>query len=365
MTAPSIIEIHPGSDTEGVILSDQVYVVFDQEVDRTTVQILLEGPDTDRWSGPDLVRWDNPDTDTDDAVLASPGYKGLLSGTLTFEKVDESGSGVSGYDYTGNGSLWRTKAVFTPSEPFAVNVQYRVYIVGDEDTEDAILVGASSRTVFDVLKGSNMGDGNVAFDGGYVGTQENTFHVKVIESGEASDGLTFQYWTANAPLIVRELKTKENSQLLADGVTVKFSGDFVINDDFSVFVKPGVRMETTYTWLFTTGSGSISVVPSSVVSSPSVPVGGFDESDGVASSSELTIVETTPVQRATNLDPYSVERIIIKFNMDIDEDTITDETVEVWTEPVNGDFGTNTIQFSGELSKILTVSGDTLIIQIA
>jgi hypothetical protein len=39
--------------------------------------------------------------------------------------------------------------------------------------------------------------------------------------------------------------------------------------------------------------------------------------------------------------------------------------VEVWTEPVNGDFEDNSIEYSGELSKILTVSGDTLTIQIA
>jgi hypothetical protein len=150
---------------------------------------------------------------------------------------------------------------------------------------------------------------------------------------------------------------------LNDGVFVRFEGDFEIDDEFSVCVKVGERMQNTYTWLFTTGAGSIQSVPSSVEQSPSVPVGGFS-STTTSATSAFSVLEVSPAERATNIDTDSIETIIVKFSDDIDTDTITDETVEIWSEPVNGDFSGNDIEFAGEISKILTVSGDTLTIQI-
>jgi hypothetical protein len=69
----------------------------------------------------------------------------------------------------------------------------------------------------------------------------------------------------------------------------------------------------------------------------------------------------TPAARATHLDPTSIDQIVIQFSADLDETTITDDTVTIWSEPVNGD---PDIEAEGELVKILTVSGDTLTIQI-
>jgi hypothetical protein len=361
MTAPSIEAIHPANTAEGVVLSDRISVIFDREVDHTTVQILLEGPDTDRWSGPDQVRWDNPDTEADDDVLATPGYKGVVAGSLTFEKVDSEGDGVSAFDYTGGGVMWRAKAIFTPTEPLAPNTEYRVWIIGDEETGDSIVSGVSSRTVFDPVKGANLGDGDAIFTGGYTGSiAEDIYTVRVKEAGDASDKLLFQFWRASAPLIVRELNTSQRSQLLNDGVFVQFDGDFEEDDEFTVEVRTGDRMQSTYTWIFTTGAGSIVTVSDSVEQSPSVAVGGFEgQATGVAAV--FSVVKITPVSRATNLDPESVEQITVQFSAAINETTITDDTVIITSEPVNGDPDT---EAEGEITKVLSVSGDTLIIQI-
>ena len=364
MAAPTIVEINPANSAEGVALADQIYVVFDQEVDQTTVQILLEGPDTDRWSGPEQVRWDEPNTDADDDVLASPGYKGIVAGSITFEKIDSDGNGVSALDYSGEGDLWRTKAIFTPTEQLAPNTEYRVWIMGDEDSGDTIVSGASSRTVFDTIIGANLGDGRVYFTGGYNGSNaEDVYHVKVKEAGDASDGLKFEWWKTSAPLLVRELDTRRSSQVLDNNVYVRFEGDFEVDDEFSVNVKTGERMQSTYTWIFTTGAGSIVTVPSSVEQSPSIPVGGFSSTTGAAAST-FGVVSVTPAERATNLDHATIDTITVKFSADVDASTITDDTVEIWSEPVNGDFHDNSIEYTGELAKILTVSGDTLTIQI-
>lgn len=364
MTAPSIVSINPANGAEGVVLSDSIYVIFDQEVDTTTIQILVEGADTDRWSGPDQARWDDPDTDADDDVLATPGYKGILAGSLTFERVDENGDAVIYYDYTGNGSLWRTKAVFTPAEPLAASTTFRVWVVGDETTGDDIESGASTRTVFDTAKGANLGDGDVYFTGGYSGTvEEDIYTVQIQEAGSASDKVLFKYWRASAPLVIRELYTSQRSQLLNDGVYVRFSGDFEINDEFTVHVKTGTRMESTYTWTFTTGAGSIATVPSTTYQS--TPVGGFTDTVVSTSADAFRVLSVTPANRATNLDPDTIDYITIQFSDDIDEDTISNDTVEVWTEPVNGIFDDNDIEYTGELVRAYSVDGDTLTIFIA
>jgi len=363
MTAPSIIEVYPVNGAEGVVLSDTIYVVFDQEVDTTSVEIFLEGPDTDRWSGPDQARWDNPNTDADDDVLASPGYKGIVPGSLSFEKVDEDGNGISALDYTGGGSLWRSKVVFTPTRPLSANTEYRIWIVGDEETGDSIVSGVSSRTVFDPAKGSNLGDGEATFSGGYIGSRpEDIYYIRIKETGSASDKILFQWWKASSPLVVRQLNTRENSQLLNEGVFVKFSGDFEEDDEFSVHVKSGERMQNTYTWVFTTGAGSIETVPSSSSEGAAVPAAGWDGLGAASGASGLRVLEITPASRATNLDPLSIETIVVKFSANLDEDTITDDTVQVWSEPVNGD---PQFEAQGELVKTLSISGDTLTIQIS
>lgn len=360
MTAPSIIEVHPANGAEGVVLSDQIYVVFDREVDHTTVQIMLETRDTDRWSGPEQVRWDNPDTDADDDVLATPGYKGMVDGVLSYEKVDEDGNDVSGFDYTGGGVNWRAKVTFTPDEPLAPNLQYRVWIIGDEETGDDIISGVAGRTVFDPVKGANLGDGDAVFSGGYTGTISNAYTVRVKEAGDASDKLLFQYWLDSAPLVIRELNTSQRSQLLGEGIYVRFDGDFEIDDEFTVQVRISDRMQSTYTWVFTTGAGSIITIPDSVTQTPSVPVGGFDSGTSSTTTAGFSVLALTPESRQSNIDPLTILEATVLFSDDIDEDTITDDTVTVWSEPVNGD----SVQFEadGAITKTLSVSGATLTI---
>lgn len=367
MAAPAIVEVNPTPDAEGVALADRIFVVFDQEIDPTSIQIVVEGPDTDRWSGPDQVRLDDTNTDADDPILTTPGYKGVLGGTLSFEKVDSEGNGVSAYDYSGLGDIWYTKVVFTPTMQLAALKEYRVYIMGSEESTEDFTCGVSSRTVYDTVRGANLGDGSATFTGGYTGGTADVINVKIKEAGNASERIRFQYWKTSVPGIVRELDTKQSSQLLFDGISVRFSGDFEVNDSFTVVVEPAVRMADTYTWSFTTGSGSIVEVSEDLAHAPSVPIGGFTTQGGQIdlSSASLKVVSITPANRSTNLVPTSVEQIVIVFNKTLDDTTVTDEVVEVWSEPVNGNFTNNTIEYAGELAKILSVDGDTLTIQIS
>lgn len=358
MSAPSIAVISPASGAVGTATNTTIDVTFDSEVDHSTVQIILEGADTDRVTGPDFARWDDPTTTADDDILATPGYKGIVAGALSFVAVDASGVEVSGiHDYTGSGTAWRTKAVFTPTLPLAPNVQYKVYVVGDDDEVDEYKSGVSSRTVFDTQKGANLGTGYATFSGGYDGAIDDKFWVEILTTGE-SGAVRFKWWKDSAPLIVRELKTTLGSQLLADGAYVKFTGSLEAGDQFSAVVKPPVRMATTYYWVFTTGDGALITIPDSVSS----PASGFGAVSEAAATADLQILSITPAERTTNLNPDDVGIITIKFNKALDETTITDDTVTIWSESVNGD---PTYTAEGVLAKVLSVSGDTLTIQIS
>lgn len=356
MATPQIVKVSPDNGSEGVVLNSKISVVFDQEVDTDSVQIMVEGVESDRWSGPDMVHWDDPSTTRDDDVLSSPGYKGIITGTLSFEKVDINGEGVSSYDYTGGGSNWCTKVIFTPSMPLAASQGFRVYIPGDENDTDGFRTGVSSRTIFDPVKGSNLGSGNVYFTGSYTGTNSDIIRVSV------KTGNIFEWRTDSSPLVVRQLPVKQTSQLLIAGISIHFDGIVAIGDTFSVVIEPAVRMVGTYTWTFTTGAGNIRVVPEGV--STSIPIGGFSNTSTsvLGSVGSLAIVSTTPRERATNLDPHSISQIKIKFNKKLDPATITDETIEVYAEPVNGVFEGNPIPYEGNIPKVLTVEDDTIII---
>ena len=54
--------------------------------------------------------------------------------------------------------------------------------------------------------------------------------------------------------------------------------------------------------------------------------------------------------------------VVVKFNKALDEDSIIDANITVWSEPVNGD---PAILAEGAIAKILSVDGDTLTIQIS
>jgi len=358
MAAPTIVEVHPVSSATGVVLSDTITVTFDQEVDIDSVSIIVEGPDTDKWSGPDLALFDDLDTDSDDDILSTAGYKGIVQGEVTEIKVDAEGDTVSTYDYTGGGSNWYSKAVFTPDIPLASLTSYRVYVIGDESDNDNIMSGVSARTVFDTSKGTNLGTGDPTFGGMYTGTITDVYNARISSAGAVGTA-KFVWWKDSDPLIVRELTTKQNSQLLSDGVSIQFTDStYVVNDTFEVVVKAPVRMASTYTWTFTSGAGSIETVPSASV--VSIPITSPEGSTGTDAST-FTISSMDPDNRDTNLAYASLNTITVTFSADPDATTITDSTVTVSMEPVNGD---PAVADTTELVKALSLSGSVLTITI-
>lgn len=355
--------IYPASNSVGALLAQPIFVIFDREIDENSVDtgnFFIEGPDTDTVIGPDagLLLPDISDSGSNDQ-LASPGYKGIVKGTITFEKIANTASDIySGFDTSGTGSLWRTKAIFTPTNALQKLTQYTVYLVGDEDITDGISTGIRARSIFDVVKGSNIGTGELDFVGSFEGDAvSDTFNIKITTAGASSEAW-FVWWRSSDPsLIFGPIRTEQiQNTPLEEGVSVNWgTGEFDVNDRFSVVVrKPTLFTGNTF-WSFNTGSGSIETLPSSTSTSIIGDIGST-----LVPTTRMEVVSFSPVDKATNL-PLTTNKIIISFNNNIDLTTVTADSVRIMGFPVNGD---ENIFSSREIHKNITVSGNRIILDI-
>jgi hypothetical protein len=366
LTVPQIIvnSAYPTNNSAGIALATRIYIILDQEIDETTVpgSFIVSGPETDLVTGPYLTLKDDPLRSDDDDFLQSPNYQGIVQGAFTFERLDTSNSPSEIFDYTGGGINYRTKIIFTPNKPLSPNVQYNILLAGDENSIDSLNTGITTRTVFDTLAGPISGTGRVEITGGYLGTLQDKFNVKITETGKIGEA-KFVWWKDSAPSLQFELTTNLKKQLLADGVFVQFftdgtssNDDFIVNGvsdaDWSSIVKQGESLVNNYMWLFTTGSGSIIEVPETTSS-----VLGLGDLTNTQVVEGLRVVEVTPDVRATNLDPVNLTTILIRFNRNIKIGQDFNSLIQIIADAVNGD---PSIPSTGNITKTITVNGDTI-----
>ncbi len=261
-------------------------------------------------------------------------------------------------DTTGLGNLWRTKAIFTSKNILNPETEYSVYLSGDESGSDALVTGIRTRTIFDPITApGNTGTGTVDFNGTYTGLITETYHVKITTVG-ASGVAWFVWWKASAPLVVSTpiLSDKYKHQELDLGVNIKLgNGSFALDDEFSVLVKTPTIFSGNTFWVFTSGTGSITSIPTTTATS----VTG-DIPQPLLAPGTFVITNITPKDRATNL-PVTTRKIVLTFNSSIDASTITSDTVQVIAKPVNGD---ETLLQTRQIYSDITVNGSKLIIDI-
>ncbi len=358
-----VVLVHPTVSGTDVIVSDQIWVLFNREIDETSVKdnFFVAGPDQDTWSGPDLLLFHNRVEQGDESdILQSPDYHGLVQGTFSFEKINPgSYETYVGYDYTGAGNIWRSKAIFTPTNRLTPETTYYVYLSGDEDSSDTLQTGISSRTIFDVTKGANLGTGNISFTGTYTGTADDTLNIRIYTAGEVGTA-KFVWWRSSAPLLTfGPYPMAMAPTLLVDGVKlICDSGTFEVGDTFAVIIKVRDIFTGNIIWPFETGSGSIVVLPDTTSTTViGTPAGA------TTSTSFLTVEETTPDDQATNLDILNQDYdIVIDFSTSLDPASVTASRIAVEIDPVNGD---ENILHSGIFTAFtFSVSGDLLTITI-
>jgi hypothetical protein len=357
-----IDSVHPSDGSTGVPLNNTIQVIFDREIDEWSLEhggLILEGPDSDQVIYPGYAATDL--TNGGD-ILQSPQLKGVIPGTFTFGRVDlTTNTIVHTADTTGAGNLYRTKVTFKPEVPLKPQTNYTVYLIGDDDNEVNEEFAIRTKSVFDYIADvGNTGSGTITVSGTYTGAQSHdTYNVRITKSGVIGEA-EFEAWRDSAPLDLQgPFETSVNESSLFNGVTIRFiDGSFALNDEFSVYVKKPTFIEETATFSFSTGNGSISVVPTNTATSPTgdpLPLAG---------STEFKVVSTSPVDEASNLDIASTKRITIQFSSDIDPATISDDTVEVLVEPVIDHPLLSTQVAAGPIFHTLTVSGSKLFIDL-
>lgn len=339
-----------------------ISVTFDQEMDEETVSnsFFVTGPDNDTWSGPDFAMLDGgPSPGDEEDILQSPGFDGIVQGEITFQRIDlVTDDVVTTKDTVGSGLLYRTKAIFTPTNRLREDTEYEVFLSGDDDTTDSYETGVSRRTVFDpVADGGNTGSGDdPVFSGGYVGLAIQDTYVVTITTGGATETAKFQFTKGSDPLDINgPFLAKRSPVLLSDGVSVAFgSGTYAVGDSWTVIVKQRNVFEGNLIWSFKTGDGSIQTIPDSVSS-------GIPCTTTSTSASTFEVTSMTPAHQSTHLDYENINTIEIVFSKDIDPASITQSGVLVQALATDDDPATPA---DGIMNRTLTVQGNKLIITL-
>jgi hypothetical protein len=325
--------VHPTVSGVGITVNDQIWILFDRAMDETALSagcFFVTGPDFDTWVGPNLGVYNEAMSNGSgsDDVLESPGFEGIVQGEYSFERISlTSLDVVHTQDIAGSGHLYRTKAIFSPTNRLQGNTEYTVHLSGDEDGSDAGQMGVSAATVFDtVASGINVGTNAVKFIGGYIGSYTDKFEVKIVTSGYVGES-RFQFTRQSEPgNVYGPFRTKQAGVLLADCVTVEFPDDsfYYYGDRWFAHVKPREIFEDNVIYPFKTGSGSIVDLPASTsttvlgdIPAPSTIVAG-------SSSLSFGVNATSPSDNATNLRILPGEyTVAATFSSAIDPTTVT------------------------------------------
>lgn len=359
-TAPTVVNVYPANGSQGVVLADRITILFDQEMDESTLDagnIVLTGPTTDFIFGPDFTPLDQPGVE-DEQILNSPYTGAYVEGTFSYERIDNSGLSVVDIDdTTGAGNLYRTRVTFTPNEPLQPGVEYTVLLAGDEDTSDDYDTGVKTRTVFDPVVTAS-GTGRVSFGGGYYGTTTTTYTVE-ITTGGATGQAEYIWFDNNDPLTTFPGITTTGRRQIQNGLWIACDpdGSFTVGDTFEVVCVPPEVLEDNYRWTFETGDGSILTPPST---SSASGISDISTSTGTATGTTFTVSSVDPEPRDYNL-PITTTEITVTFTEAPEASTVIADNFTLVGEPVNGD---SSISSTGDLTFSLSQSGATVTITL-
>lgn len=360
MAIPQIDSVFPNDAASGVPLGAQVEITFDRGIDvRSGKQnVVIYGVDFDKTSGPDQAQWikgkNNP------FFLKSPGFNGTVDCDVEVVYVDAGGNELdpqpevtSEAEEIANG--YRHKLIVKPKALLAPNANYKVYIIGD--SEGGSSRGVSARTIFDVVPTVADPAATMIVYGGYKGNADDTVKVKITSAGDVGQA-KYKWWysAAGEGTAVTGKVTSRRYRKLDDGIQARFVGsNYSLGDEFTFEVRKRDFLEDSFTLSFDTGTGSIQAVPETASTSVIGTIEALKPQN-----SYLEIIDVDPEDGSTHM-PLNTRTISIKFSEDIDETTVTDESVTVYSYPVSGRYDGKDVK---ELVKKLTVNGDELIIEI-
>jgi len=368
-TVPSIVDVYPANSAVGIPIGDQITVTFDQEMDEDSINtgtFVLTGPDQGVFFGGEMNPFEEPGLNASD-ILDSPYFGGFIKCTVSFSRVDASGSPVADteVDYAGAGNLWYTVATLTPQAPLASNKEYSALVAGDEDTTNAFDSGVRTRTVFDPEPVTVTGTGVIYAGGGFTATTQKTYVVEITAGGQTGNA-TYQWWEESDPLTIYNGITVTGRRELENGLylTCDPDGTFVSGDRWTIVCIPFYALPNTYKWTFHTGSGSVLTPPSTSSASGIATLG--TTTSGSTSTSSFSVVSVDPTGGeygvTISTDPYAGERIefTLTDTNPTDATTLVD-AVHVRSEPATGVDDSLGISYTGDLDFTVSLVGTNVI----
>lgn len=346
MAAPILTLTNPADGDTNIPVGYQIKLYFDRGVDIQTVKnnIVLFGADYDRTSGPDQVIWVDKDTGENPYFLRSPGFKGTVPLSFTFEyytlgttTVVDPGSIISEANEISE-DVGHVVTIVPETGPLAADIEYKLYISGDPDNTN---VGVSSRTVFDTVPGGSNAneDATIQVYGTYTRNAADTLNVKITTAGNPNTAVYKWWYTSFGEGSSRNgILSSRRYRALLDGLQIRFpSTGYVVNDTYTVNLEPITRMAESTSISFTTNDGSYSTAPDS----PSTPAESSPPASTLPSTSGSTfsVVGINPEYGAYNVNVSKNREITVTFSEDLDADTITQSTVTLWVYPVDGNYG--------------------------
>lgn len=370
MAAPTLISTYPNNGDTGIPVGMTIKLYFSCGVDEKTVKdsVVLYGRDFDMTSGPDTATWVDQDTGDNPFFLTSPGFKGLIPlkfelSYYTLETTDEVDPGVilSQADEISANVGTLVKITIDPKYNASLPADNLLTLVvaGDPDSQG---VGVASSTTFDIVPdGGNTGNGNMFLWGSWIdtGAANDEVNIQITAAGSAGTA-EYKWWytSAGSGSAVTRVLTSRRYRTLSDGLQIRFNGtDLALGDKWAFNVTALERMAESTTVTFTTNDGSYSVAPAS----PSTPASSSPPSTVLPSNTNsFEVIQMTPENGSYNVSIKN-RKIVIVFSQDVDETTITNESIRLWKYPVSGIYDDTYSPI--ELQKTINVDGDTVTIR--
>ena len=339
MAAPVLELTYPADNDVGIPLGSELILEFSRAVDLSTIRkyIAIYGAATDQVSGPDPGTFLSR-TGERPYLFRSPGFKGLVPFEVTGAYFDpDTGDAVDDTFFEPAEELdVAYRVTVTPTKPLAPEVQYQYQVIGDPGSKN---VGISARTVWTPVE-DITGSGLVEADGGYTGAASDDLVVQITTAGATGVAKYKWYWLSLGVNSGKSGRLSHTGYLTLDkGVAVRFSGtDFQVGDNWSIRCSPAERLEDSYKISFTTTDNEYTTSPDS----PSTPATSSPPSTVIPPApgmmipgTSLSIVGSTPEDGEYNVSVYA-DRIEIEFSEALDPDSVTTETVRLYTLPAEG-----------------------------
>lgn len=353
---------YPIANQTNVPVGEEIKLLFNREVDEKTVKdnVVIYGPDFDRTSGPDNAVLLSNRSGENPLFLKSPHFNGFIDFDVKILKTDNDDP----YDVVDPQveRIERTAgdqfcyAILTPKKALAENSEYKVFVIGENTNllaevpaglQDYLQErGMSERTIYSpysLVNNVNTYDQRVSVGGIFNEDTDRILNIKITTAGNGSEAkYVWWYNDEDEPVPGLPARRYRHNRCVSRwrgtdrGVYIKFNGgEFQVDDLIQIKVYAKVNLDNSYHWKFTTSDSSIYQEPEAKSTSP-IDIPEANEAVG-NTVEQLKILSVEPYDGAVNLS-LNTKRIIVTFNKNINEATVTQETVKLSSYPVSGTF---------------------------